>query len=204
MQEVEPVPSTLWSGNLSVLKKRWEQPSGQSAQPQNTARQTLIPQPTRPGPVSQVQTDALTSPALLQDHQPEAGRPSDSNHLKPPTDMEAKPSRGTEEAAAAEVPDCERPSVPLNSLKIMFEKGEHLTEQVSVLTARGGDVRPPVYPAWTQSGVSFLPLVSFVPSEEIRLSVRERRIRLFSKRSDPLGGVTPLITWCSPTSPSPY
>ncbi|XP_059189742.1 LIM domain and actin-binding protein 1a [Centropristis striata] len=48
--------------------------------------------------------------------------------------MEEKPSReseGAEGAAAAEVPDCEKPSVPLNSLKMMFEKGENLTDKVS-------------------------------------------------------------------------
>ncbi|KAM7405291.1 hypothetical protein PAMP_012564 [Pampus punctatissimus] len=47
--------------------------------------------------------------------------------------MEAKPSRDSEEqeGAAAEVPDCEKPSVPLNSLKMMFEKGENLTDKVS-------------------------------------------------------------------------
>lgn len=43
--------------------------------------------------------------------------------------MEAKPSRESEEqegaaASAAEVPECEKPSIPLNSLKMMFEKGE--------------------------------------------------------------------------------
>ncbi|KAE8292810.1 LIM domain and actin-binding protein 1 [Larimichthys crocea] len=49
------------------------------------------------------------------------------------TDMEAKPSRASEEQeeapAAAEVPDIEKPSIPLNSLKMMFEKGE--TDKVS-------------------------------------------------------------------------
>lgn len=43
--------------------------------------------------------------------------------------MEAKPSRDSEEqegaaASTAEVPECEKPSIPLNSLKMMFEKGE--------------------------------------------------------------------------------
>lgn len=47
------------------------------------------------------------------------------------TDMEAKPRR--DGAAAAEVPDCEKPSVPLNSLKMMFEKGENLTDKASIL-----------------------------------------------------------------------
>lgn len=45
--------------------------------------------------------------------------------------MEEKPSRDSE-GAAAEVPDCEKPSVPLNSLKMMFEKGE--SDNVSLLS----------------------------------------------------------------------
>nr|XP_046253828.1 LIM domain and actin-binding protein 1a isoform X2 [Scatophagus argus] len=56
--------------------------------------------------------------------------------------METKPSPEPEgqegAAAAAEVPDSEKPSVPLNSLKMMFEKGENLTNKVSrEQTSRG-------------------------------------------------------------------
>ncbi|XP_047450482.1 LIM domain and actin-binding protein 1a isoform X3 [Mugil cephalus] len=53
--------------------------------------------------------------------------------------MEVNPSRGSEghEAAAAEVPDCEKPSVPLNSLKMMFEKGENHDEVSREQTGRG-------------------------------------------------------------------
>ena len=51
--------------------------------------------------------------------------------------MEAKTSRGSEGqeavvAAADEVPDIKKPSVPLNSLKMMFEKGESLVEKASL------------------------------------------------------------------------
>lgn len=47
--------------------------------------------------------------------------------------MEAKPSRDSDwQQRAAEVPDYERPSVPLNSLKMMFEKGENQTDKASV------------------------------------------------------------------------
>ncbi|CAJ1084411.1 LIM domain and actin-binding protein 1a isoform X2 [Xyrichtys novacula] len=47
--------------------------------------------------------------------------------------MEEKPSRDSEEQerAGAEVPESERPSVPLNSLKMMFEKGENLADKAS-------------------------------------------------------------------------
>lgn len=46
--------------------------------------------------------------------------------------METKPSRESEgQKGAAEVPDCEKPSVPLNSLKMMFEKGENQSDKAS-------------------------------------------------------------------------
>lgn len=40
--------------------------------------------------------------------------------------MERKP-----EGAAAEVPASEKPNIPLNSLKMMFEKGENLSDKAS-------------------------------------------------------------------------
>lgn len=47
--------------------------------------------------------------------------------------MEAKPSAGVEgQQRAAEVPESEKPSVPLNSLKLMFEKGENQGDKVGV------------------------------------------------------------------------
>lgn len=52
--------------------------------------------------------------------------------------MEEKPSRGSE-GAAAEVPDSEKPSVPLNSLKMMFERGENLTDKASPFLSSDGD-----------------------------------------------------------------
>nr|XP_049611260.1 LIM domain and actin-binding protein 1 isoform X3 [Syngnathus scovelli]XP_049611261.1 LIM domain and actin-binding protein 1 isoform X3 [Syngnathus scovelli] len=52
-------------------------------------------------------------------------------------DMEDKASRVAEEqeAAHAEVPDSERPSVPLNDLKMIFEKGE--SDQLTTLSCNG-------------------------------------------------------------------
>lgn len=64
---------------------------------------------------------------------------STSNQLQPAppqllTDMEAKPSGDPEGAGGAETADvsqCEKPSVPMTSLKMMFERGQ--TDTVSLL-----------------------------------------------------------------------
>lgn len=148
---VEPLPSTLVSGNLSVLKKRWEQqqqqPSSPRVQPQAAAcspagTQSHISRSA--GPKVRHTSPIKTQPDDLralqdQDTEPEtqAGE-SYFNQLQSAqpddlTDMEAKPGRDSaeREGAAAEVPECEKPSVPLNSLKMMFEKGENLRDKVS-------------------------------------------------------------------------
>ncbi|KAM9855909.1 LIM domain and actin-binding protein 1a [Aulostomus maculatus] len=127
----ESLPSTLSAGNLSVLKKRWEgqQPSSQPlAPPCNAgARQTHIT--LRP----ETQSDSQQEPED-QSHTSESNFIQSAGARELPN-MEATPSRDTEErgaaAVAAEVPECEKPSVPLNSLKMMFEKGENLTDKVS-------------------------------------------------------------------------
>ncbi|XP_029291956.1 LOW QUALITY PROTEIN: LIM domain and actin-binding protein 1a [Cottoperca gobio] len=148
----EPLPSSLRSGNLSVLKKRWEQrqqPSSHRAQPQ--ACLPANPRPPKPTPASQIenQADTLKTATLSQDQdtEPEMQVHSEtiSNQLQSSqpedlTNME-KPSRdseGQEGAAAAEVPDSEKPSVPLNSLKMMFEKGENMADTVSREQTRRG------------------------------------------------------------------
>ncbi|XP_034550860.1 LIM domain and actin-binding protein 1a isoform X2 [Notolabrus celidotus] len=163
----EPLPSTLRSGNLSVLKKRWEQQQQKPsirAPPKASPCSPAAPQTStslsaglksRPTPTPQIQdkSDTLktttTTTTYAEDQTPELETqvPSEtsSNHIQsaPPedlTDMEEKPSREAEEQerAAAEVPESEKPSIPLNSLKMMFEKGENLTDQVSrEQTSRG-------------------------------------------------------------------
>ncbi|XP_054465013.1 LIM domain and actin-binding protein 1a [Anoplopoma fimbria] len=159
----EPLPSTLRSGNLSVLKKRWEQPQqkqqlSSSHRPQPQAcipvdHQRHISQPTgpKPAPTSQIenQPDTYKTTTRSQDqdteletllHSETSTSQLHSTQHEGPTNME-KPSRDSEMqegATAAEVPDCEKPSVPLNSLKMMFEKGENLTDKVSKeQTSRG-------------------------------------------------------------------
>ncbi|XP_068181645.1 LIM domain and actin-binding protein 1a isoform X2 [Antennarius striatus] len=63
--------------------------------------------------------------------QPEVGSNQlQSDGAEDPTDKEATTGRGPEEQVGA-VPDSEKPSVPLNSLKMMFETGENLFDKAS-------------------------------------------------------------------------
>ncbi|KAM8862538.1 LIM domain and actin-binding protein 1a [Spinachia spinachia] len=141
----EPLASTLRSGNLSFLKKRWEQQPLSSHRPQTQAvipadPPSHISQPAGPT-LTQNQTSQTNSAPPDQDTEPEtllhSLTSSSSSRLhsarrEEPTNMET-PSRdpqGQDGATAAEVSDSEKPSVPLNSLKMMFEKGENLTDRV--------------------------------------------------------------------------
>ncbi|XP_068589111.1 LIM domain and actin-binding protein 1a [Cebidichthys violaceus] len=145
----EPLPSTLRSGNLSVLKKRWEQQQQKptSHRPQLQAcipadPQSHISQPTgpKPAPTSQIENQPDTSKTITlsqdQDTEPETSETSTSQlrsaQHEDLTNMEktSRDSEGQEGATAAELSDSEKPSVPLNSLKLMFEKGENLTDKV--------------------------------------------------------------------------
>ncbi|XP_076023272.1 LIM domain and actin-binding protein 1a isoform X2 [Genypterus blacodes] len=154
----QPLPGTLRSGNLSVLRKRWEQqqPSSCKAQTQATPSTSTTPQTCsshsagpkpEATPQLQSQTDSLPQdqdiPTSSQSQSEENTQTSESHSgqtqsarssciLEDLEDMEfRRDSERPEAAAAAEVPDTERPSVPLNSLKMMFEKGGSPTDKVS-------------------------------------------------------------------------
>lgn len=152
------MPSTVRSGNLSVLKKRWEQqqqePSSHRAQPQTTScnlaePQTHISQSTgpkpAPSPYIENHSGTLNTTTLSQDQDTEpetqVHTETTSNQLQSaqPEDlanMEAKPSGGSEGLeGAAGVSDPEKPTVPLTSLKMMFEKGENPTNKASLVTS---------------------------------------------------------------------
>uniref|UniRef100_A0A4W5NZW9 LIM zinc-binding domain-containing protein n=1 Tax=Hucho hucho TaxID=62062 RepID=A0A4W5NZW9_9TELE len=146
---VESLPPTLRSGNLSVLKKRWEQPG---------------PRQDRPAPLSvgppraRLSPSAVPKPPPPTEHLPPAKSPESLNTQggqstavsrfqypaaaaiaeEGPRGMEEKAQRPSEreeeEKELMQVEDevmppspctpIEKPSVPLNSLKIMLEKGE--------------------------------------------------------------------------------
>ncbi|XP_052329614.1 LIM domain and actin-binding protein 1-like isoform X2 [Oncorhynchus keta] len=155
---VESLHPTLRSGNLSVLKKRWEQPG---------------PRQDRPAPLSngppraRLSPSAVPKPTPLTEHFPPAKSPESLNtqggqstafsRFQYPAaaaiaeegqrGMEKKaqrPSEREEEKELMQVEDevvppspctpIEKPSVPLNSLKMMFEKGEGTKGKAAVPT----------------------------------------------------------------------
>ncbi|KAM3618588.1 uncharacterized protein V6R79_022031 [Siganus canaliculatus] len=138
----EPLPSEVRSGNLSFLKKRWEQQQQQEPPlPSSSPRPKSQSAGPKPSPASRLQdhTETPKTTTLFQDREVE---PSETSSDQDPSDMEVKPGRDSEEpeaATGAEVPESERPSVPLNSLKMMFEKGENLSSKVSREQTGGGN-----------------------------------------------------------------
>lgn len=148
---VEALPSTLCGGNLSALKKRWEQQQQQEplSIQRSQSQAPLTPVSTLPGSRSasssqiKLQQDSLKTTVLSQDQDTEIQVHRVTRETSQDmTDMEAKPSRDSEEqegaaASAAEVPECEKPSIPLNSLKMMFEKGESPEKASREQTGRG-------------------------------------------------------------------
>ncbi|XP_041701535.2 LIM domain and actin-binding protein 1 isoform X2 [Coregonus clupeaformis] len=142
----ELLPPTLRSGNLSVLKKRWEQPVQSSATscaplPHTTHTRCLLPsdpkakhqtQPQRQATEDQppLSPDPNTSPTAAED---QAG-PSMERRLQ---------QRDPERQEAAAVVPCvpsEKPNIPINNLKTMFEKGENHQNEVSREPVRIGGI----------------------------------------------------------------
>ncbi|CDQ59473.1 unnamed protein product [Oncorhynchus mykiss] len=123
----EPSPQTFRSCSLSVLKKLWEQPV-QSATPCATLPHTRRLLPSDPNAKHQTQAqpplspDPNTSPTAAED---QAGPGMERRRQQR--------DRERQEGGAAEVPciPSEKPDIPLNNLKMMFEKGENLQNKVS-------------------------------------------------------------------------
>lgn len=126
-KEVEK-PLALSTGNLSALKKRWEEQ--QTPPPASLAPPTTPSQPGQPLP---------ERAALSQSAGPKVEAPRESVQVE-----ESEEACGDMEDRAEGVPESERPSVPLNSLKKMFEQGSEQTAKGSdsanmeLLTADGG------------------------------------------------------------------
>ncbi|XP_022075860.1 LIM domain and actin-binding protein 1a [Acanthochromis polyacanthus] len=136
---VDPLPSSLRSGNLSDLKKRWEQqqqppslrtePQASSCSSNNLQNHIDLSAGAKPTAASQIKN--ISDPTTQSENQIPCETSRSAQDL---SDMEAKPSRESEVqegTGSAEVPDCEKPSVPLNSLKMMFERGENLENQAT-------------------------------------------------------------------------
>ncbi|XP_062397178.1 LIM domain and actin-binding protein 1a [Sardina pilchardus] len=142
----EDVPSPRRRGNLSALKKRWEQPP---------VTPTTYPhtRPSKPTPNSQQPEKATVSPLSSEPVQ-ESTTTNESRAL--PTDTPTEPAvvpvpqdlqyqekpamenQEQEEPATAPSVAIEKPNVPLTSLKMMFEKGENMQNKVPKEPGRMG------------------------------------------------------------------
>ncbi|XP_061074625.1 LIM domain and actin-binding protein 1-like [Conger conger] len=140
------------SGNLSVLKKRWEQPLRQAkptAPPAAPPRSRLI----TPPPSSKPALQATPVPSPLAEPPVSAKSPStpgSGSQFVYPTEGEREQEameRTQRKSVSAEeevkspvlpVSPREKPSVPLTSLKRMFEKGEATHHKGSRETGRTG------------------------------------------------------------------
>ncbi|XP_035242996.1 LIM domain and actin-binding protein 1-like isoform X1 [Anguilla anguilla] len=134
----------LRSGNLSVLKKRWEQPLSQTrpaAPPTAPPRARLTPpQPpssSRPAPRAAPSPSAEPPLSAKSPGTPGSGSrfvyPAEGAREPEAMERAQRKTAGAEEEAKSPVLPVsprEKPSVPLTSLKRMFEKGE-ATHKVS-------------------------------------------------------------------------
>ncbi|KAK1799810.1 hypothetical protein P4O66_006333, partial [Electrophorus voltai] len=127
---VESLPPTLRTGNLSLLKKRWEQKH--TVQPETTAKTiTATAPPTTPETHPLGRLGRLTRHSSLRQHVPRWEQPTRLKEVKE-GGMEAKKERQIDEeedhggllSPTSPCSPLDKPSMPLNSLKMMFEKGE--------------------------------------------------------------------------------
>ncbi|XP_064813591.1 LIM domain and actin-binding protein 1-like isoform X2 [Oncorhynchus masou masou] len=128
----EPSPQTFRSCNLSLLKKLWEQPV-QSATPCATLPHTRRLLPSDPNAKHQIQTQPPLSPDPNTSPTADQAGPGMERRWQ-------QRDRERQEGGAAEVPciPSEKPDIPLNNLKMMFEKGENLQNKVSRESVRIG------------------------------------------------------------------
>ncbi|XP_030632761.1 LIM domain and actin-binding protein 1-like isoform X2 [Chanos chanos] len=134
------VENLLRSGNLSDLKKRWEQkkqdkPTTQPSAPARTRlpSQLSVSKPEPPAePKPPAHATSLTRQDSLSARREKAGQNKQETEggmerkLKPEEEEEfgAKEAESGSSSASNLCSPLEKPSVPLNSLKMMFEKGE--------------------------------------------------------------------------------
>ncbi|ROL42396.1 LIM domain and actin-binding protein 1 [Anabarilius grahami] len=129
---VDSLPLSVRSGNLSVLKKRWEKTPQEKAAPQlsvapvNRTAQSASRKPSSP-PEPPASSSKPVQQASLSQEPTSHERPA-----KTKADMENKQKKWAEEKEEIETASdpfsptspVEKPALPLNSLKMMFEKGK--------------------------------------------------------------------------------
>lgn len=117
---------SLRSANLSALKKRWEQPSVPT--PAQHVPRSRPPAASRPAPL--LQGGQL---ATCHDQQPPAA--GKASQGEGGMDSDELPQRGELDVPEEQVPNSprgsyEKPQMPLNNLKMRFEKGEDARNKV--------------------------------------------------------------------------
>ncbi|XP_067243621.1 LIM domain and actin-binding protein 1 isoform X1 [Chanodichthys erythropterus] len=129
---VDSLPLSVRSGNLSVLKKRWEKTPQEKAAPQLSVApvirtaQSASRKPSSP-PEPPASSSKPVQQASLSQEPTSHERPA-----KTKADMEHKQKKRAEEKEEIETASdpfsptspVEKPALPLNSLKMMFEKGK--------------------------------------------------------------------------------
>ncbi|XP_035595908.1 LIM domain and actin-binding protein 1-like isoform X2 [Oncorhynchus keta] len=140
----DPLPPTLRSGNLSVLKKWWEQPvqsSARSCAPLPHTTQTRCLLPLNPKAKHQIQPLATQAqPPLSPD--PDTSPTAAEDQAGPGMERRLQQRDPERQEAVAEVPcvPSEKPNIPLNNLKMMFEKGENQQNKASRAPVRIGGI----------------------------------------------------------------
>lgn len=138
---------SLRNGSLNVLKQLWEQPPAVApethSRPQETHQhRSISASAPSADPVNarNRETSDLTEPSAVSSSPPpestEAGLESNSEQM-----MEKWMQRDVETPGAAVVSNVpiEKPTVPLNSLKMMFEKGDTFQNKVPREAGKPGD-----------------------------------------------------------------
>lgn len=126
---VDSAPLSLRSGNLSVLKKRWEQTHQEKSAPQLSVAPVSVTARSASRKPSNPQEPPASSSKLMR--QPSLTQESTSHErpAKIKADMEAKQKKSVkEEAESTTTSDpcspAEKPALPLKNLKMMYEKGK--------------------------------------------------------------------------------
>ncbi|KTG39339.1 hypothetical protein cypCar_00018130 [Cyprinus carpio] len=126
---VDSVPLSLRSGNLSVLKKRWEQTHQKKPASQlSVAPVSLTARSASCKPSSPPEPPASSSKLMRQPSQTQEST-SHERPAKIKPDMETKQKKCVKEdekSVTASDPFCpaEKPALPLKNLKMMYEKGK--------------------------------------------------------------------------------
>lgn len=114
---------SLRSANLSALKKRWEQPS--APPPAQLVPRSRPPAASRPAPL--LQGGQL---ATRQDQRPAAAGKASQGEGGMDSDELTQREMPEEQVPSSPRGSYEKPRVPLNNLKMRFEKGEDARNKV--------------------------------------------------------------------------